>query len=73
MPVRIGVFFTSVGALILFVFTASYMTDAARYEVCLGGLACLGLGVFLMIKYRHPAEKSDRFRYIRKLRSRKKE
>jgi hypothetical protein len=72
MSVRIGVFFTSIGALILFVFVASYMSDAPRYEFCLGGMLCLALGIFMVIKYRKPPEKADRFRSIRKIRSRKK-
>jgi len=72
MTVRIGVFFTSVGALILFIFAASYMTNEPRYDICLGGMAVLALGMFLIIRYRRPSEKAERFRSIRKMRSRKK-
>lgn len=72
MNVRIGFFFASVGALVLFVFAASYMIEEPRYDVCVGGMACLGLGIVMIIRNRKPSERAERFRYIRKMRSRKK-
>jgi hypothetical protein len=72
MNVRIGVFFTSIGALILFIFAASHMIGEPRYEFCAGGIFCLGLGIFMIIRNRKPSEKAERFRYVRKMRSRKK-
>jgi hypothetical protein len=72
MNVRIGFFFASVGALILFVFAASYMIEEPHYYSCLGGMVCLVLGIVMIIRNRKPSEKAERFRYVRKMRNRKK-
>jgi hypothetical protein len=72
MNVRIGYFFAMVGALILFIFAASYMNQTPQFNICVIGAIPFALGVFLIIRYRKRGGEAERFRYIRKMRSRNK-
>ena len=72
MYVRIGYFFALVGACVLFIFSASYLNEDPQFEICLGGLLCFALGIVMIIRNRRTAGEAERFRYLRKLRARKK-
>jgi hypothetical protein len=72
MFMRIGIFFIMISVIVLFIFVASYQVDDPNYSLLLGGLALIFIGIFMVIRNRRPTEKAERFRTIRKLRSRKK-
>ena len=69
---RVGYFLIMISIIMLFVFAASYQVNKPDYGLLLGGLLVIFIGVVIVIKNRRPSEKADRFRTIRKIRSRKK-
>ena len=74
MYLRVGYFFIMVSVIVLFIFVASYQTDDhdPNYGLLLGGLLMIFVGIVMVIRNRRPSEKAERFRMIRKMRSRKK-
>ena len=70
---RIGQFFFLVGVLVMFVFAVSLANETPQGNLLLVGLAATGLGIFIMYKNRQSPGESQRFRRIRKLRSKNKE
>jgi hypothetical protein len=69
---RIGYFLIVASMMVLFVFAASYQVNDPDYKLLLGGLVIIFIGVFMVIKNRRASEKADRFRMLRRMRSRKK-
>jgi hypothetical protein len=70
---RIGQFFFLVGLLVIFMFAASLANETPQGTYLLIGLPTTILGLFIMFKSRQPPGESQRFRRIRKMRSRKKD
>lgn len=69
---QIGFFFFVVGLLVILLFGASFQVRKPEYLLCLGGIASLMLGAFLVYKYRRKPAENTRFRMIKKIGNREK-
>ena len=69
---QVGSFFLFVGALVAFVFAASYQIGSPEYTYCLIGLSLISLGAFMIYKSQRKPHEAERFRLIKKMRDRKK-
>ncbi len=70
---RIGRFFMLLGIVLLAIFFASDLADAPRFNLFFWGLFSLVSGILIQRRGRTPAPPSERFRFIRSLRTRGKE
>lgn len=70
---RIGYFFIIVSLLVLFLFVASYQVDEPNYSLMVIGLFFIFIGIVMVVKNHRPSEKAERFRMLRKMRSRDKD
>ena len=72
MNSRVGQFFLMVGLVVMFIFVASYQLGDPNFSFFFLGLGALILGAFLIFKHRKRGGEAERFRWIRKMLSRKK-
>ena len=70
---RMGRFFMLLGAVLLAIFFASDLADAPRFNLFFWGFLSLVAGVLMWRSGRTPAPPSERFRFIRSLRTRGKD
>ena len=73
MIVRVGYFFIMVSLIVLFAFVASYQVDTPNYSLLLVGLGFIFFGIIIVIKNRQRPEKAERFRLVRRMRSKNKD
>ncbi|MBN1305922.1 MAG: hypothetical protein JXA13_15915 [Anaerolineales bacterium] len=64
---RIGTFFTLLGVMLVFLFTASDMAKTPNFDLLFIGLIILVFGLTLRRRYRIKPEPSNRFSGIRRL------
>ena len=69
---RVGYFLIIVSLFVYFAFFASYQSGSSNFYWLFGGIILMALGIIIVRRNRQPSEKAERFRTVRKMRSRKK-